>query len=258
MDFNPPQVKQGHTLLIQIGANRPISVTGAFDEHRLHFVPQPTGAWTVAGVPVTAAAGAHPVQFSIVDSLGTRVSTTVSVTVQAAEFGQEQISVPPLKLNLLDPAIAQEDAQRLEQTFADITPQQLWQGTFVQPYIGPVSSPFGMYRTYNGGQRSYHSGIDLAGTEGAPVVAASNGRVALAAPLKVHGNTVVLDHGWGVFSAYYHLSQILVQEGQKVVQGEKVGLVGNTGLSTGPHLHWEIRVGSVPVDPLEWTARTFP
>jgi murein DD-endopeptidase MepM/ murein hydrolase activator NlpD len=82
--------------------------------------------------------------------------------------------------------------------------------------------------------------------------------VALAGPLEVRGNAVILDHGWGVYSGYYHLSEVVVAEGQLVAQGEMIGRLGNTGLSTGAHLHWEMRVGGVLVDPLEWTTRLIP
>jgi murein DD-endopeptidase MepM/ murein hydrolase activator NlpD len=80
----------------------------------------------------------------------------------------------------------------------------------------------------------------------------------MAEPLQVRGEVVILDHGWGVFSGFWHLSQIDVTAGQAVDRGDIVGLVGDTGLSTGPHLHWEMRVGGVPVDPLQWTQREFP
>jgi len=233
-------------------------VTGILDEHHLSFVPRSDGAWAVVGVPVTAEAGAHPIQLSIADSQGIAVSTTISVMVVPADFGTEQISIPPERLDLLDPEVSREEAERIDPIFSRITPQQLWHGTFIWPYTGRVTSPFGMGRVYNNGQRSYHGGIDIAGEAGAVVVAAHNGRVALATLLKVHGNTVILDHGWGVYSGYYHLSEILVYEGQQVVQGEGIGRLGNTGLSTGVHLHWEMRVGGVLVNPLEWTSRQIP
>jgi murein DD-endopeptidase MepM/ murein hydrolase activator NlpD len=105
---------------------------------------------------------------------------------------------------------------------------------------------------------SYHTGHDYGADAGTPILAPNAGTVALAEPLQVRGNVVILDHGLGVFSAFWHLSRIDVEAGQIVSQGEVVGLVGNTGLSTGPHLHWEMRVLGVPVDPVQWTKRTFP
>ena len=258
VSFDPPQVKQGHTLLIQVQANRAITVSGALDDQALRFAPLPTGAWGVVGVRVSAEAGGHPVQLTITDSLGASVSTTVSTVVLAADFGSEHIQIPPDKTNLLNAEVAQEDARQLEAAFATLTPQQLWKGAFVQPFDGPVTSPFGILRIYNGEPGSNHPGLDLSGAPGSPVVAAAAGRVVLAAALQTHGNTVVLDHGWGVCTAYYHLSQILVSAGQEVTQGEQVGLIGNTGLSTGAHLHWDVRVSGVPVQPQEWTTRVFP
>lgn len=254
----PAEVEQGHTLWIDVQANRPITVTGDLDGSPLHFVSEEARAWAVTGVPVLYELGVHPIQLAIQDSLGTSVSTTISVTVTSGGFSSEVIDIPPDRQDLLDPAVSSEDARRLEAAFAAATTQKLWQGMFQQPYLGPISSAFGTWRTYNDGHHSYHSGIDLAGVEGAPVVAANSGRVVLTAALKVHGNTIVVNHGLGVYTAYYHLSQILVSEGQEVKQGEQIGLVGNTGLSTGAHLHWDLRIDNVPVDPMEWTYRTFP
>jgi murein DD-endopeptidase MepM/ murein hydrolase activator NlpD len=122
-----------------------------------------------------------------------------------------------------------------------------------------TTAPFGQRRSYSGGPvSSYHSGHDYGADEGVPIYAPITGTVALAEPLQVRGHAVIIDHGLGVFTGFWHLSQIDVSAGQIVGKGELVGLVGNTGLSTGPHLHWEMRVGNVPVDPLQWTARTFP
>lgn len=258
VSFDPPQVEQGHTLLIQVQANRAITVSGALDDQALRFAPLPAGAWGVVGVPVSAQVGGHPVQLNITDSLGAGVSTTVSTVVVAADYASEHIEIPADKTNLLSPEVAQEDARQLDAAFASLTPQQLWKGAFVQPFDGPVTSPFGIRRIYNDELGGYHTGLDLSGAPGSPVVAAAAGRVVLAAALQVHGNAVVLDHGWGVCTAYYHLSQILVSVGQEVIQGEQVGLIGNTGLSTGAHLHWDVRVGGVPVQPQEWIGRTFP
>ncbi len=258
VNLDPPQVKEGHTLLIKLLANRGITASAALDERRLFFIPGYGGAWALVGIPVGSAGGSHPLQISVTDSFGTSVSLSLNVIVVREDFGTEYIQVPADRVNLLDNRLLREEAQRLNQVFARITPQQFWQGVFIWPHVGRVTSPFGVRRTYNDGSKGYHGGIDIAGDIGDPVVAANYGRVALAAPLQVHGNTVILDHGWGVYSAYYHLSEILVQEGQQVQQGETIGRLGNTGLSTGAHLHWETRVGGVLVNPLEWTNRPIP
>jgi len=256
--LDPPQVRQGHTLVVRVTANRAITVEGTLDERLLTFAPDQGSSWAVVGVPVTAQAGAHPVRLSISDRLGSTVSTTVSANVVAADYGSEQIYIPADRLGLLEPDVVAAEAERLRQVFEVTLPQQYWQGAFIWPHVGEVTSPFGIGRTYNDGSTSYHGGIDLSGDVGAPVVASNSGRVALAGPLAVRGNAVVVDHGWGVLSGYYHLSEVLVAEGQEVAQGETIGRLGNTGLSTGAHLHWEVRVGGTLVDPAEWTQRLIP
>jgi murein DD-endopeptidase MepM/ murein hydrolase activator NlpD len=258
MVLHPPQIRQGHTLWIEVLANRPVTVTGSLDDRLLAFAAQPDGAWAVMGVPVAAAPGAHAVQLSIADGLGADFSTSVPVMVVEADFGSEQIEVPPDRQSLLDPDVLRQEAQRLDEVFADVTAQRLWEGVYIWPHVGPVTSDFGMSRTYDGRQSGYHGGVDISGDVGASVVAANRGRVALAAPLQVRGHVVILDHGWGVYSGYYHLSEIVVSEGQEVSQGQLLGRLGNTGLSTGAHLHWEMRVGGILVDPVEWTTRLIP
>jgi murein DD-endopeptidase MepM/ murein hydrolase activator NlpD len=257
-NLDPLVVKQGHTLVVQVSANRTISATGTFDGRRLLFVADAGGAWAVTGVAVAAAPGTHLIQLSIVDSLGSEVATTVSVVVAEEDFASEEIVVPPDRVELLEPEPSEEEAQRVAAVFGTSTPVELWQGPFVWPHVGKITSPFGSVRSYNDGHSSAHGGVDISGEVGAPVIAAASGRVALAAALRVRGNAVIIDHGLGVYSGYYHLSEILVQEGQSVAQGDIIGRLGNTGLSTGAHLHWEMSVGGVLVDPLEWTTRQIP
>lgn len=258
VDLDPLVVKQGHTLAVRVRANRAITASGTFDGRALFFVSQADGAWAVTGVAVGATPGTHAMQLSVVDSLGAEVATTVSVVVGEEDFASEEIVIPPDRVELLEPQASQEEAQRVAAIFSTTTPTQLWQGIFVWPHVGKITSQFGMSRDYNGGRVSYHGGVDISGEEGAPVIAAANGRVVLAASLRVRGNAVILDHGLGVYSGYYHLSEIWVQEGQQVTQGETIGLLGNTGLSTGAHLHWEMSVGGVLVNAPEWTTRQIP
>jgi len=258
LNLHPAQVQQGHTLWIEVRSNRAIVVEGTLDARSLAFATHEEGAWTVVGIPVVADPGEHMLKLIISDSDGTEVTTTAPVMVLQEDWISEVIYVPSDRTYLLEPEVVAQDARRMEEVFEFVTARRYWQGAFIWPHNGPVTSPFGMSRTYNNGRTSYHGGIDLSGDIGAPVVAAAPGRVALAESLLMHGNSVILDHGWGVFSGYYHLSEILVEEGQEVDQGTLIGRVGNTGLSTGAHLHWEIRIGGVPVEPGEWTTLQIP
>ncbi|MGQ9594536.1 MAG: M23 family metallopeptidase, partial [Anaerolineae bacterium] len=141
--------------------------------------------------------------------------------------------------------------------FAQVSGPPLWRGPFAWPVDRPdaVSAPFGDRRAYgNGPATSFHEGVDFDALAGAPVRAPARGRVVLAEDLWVRGKAVILDHGQGVFSGYWHLSEVEVRPGQWVWPGTLLGHVGSTGLSTGPHLHWEVRVNGVPVNPAQWVA----
>jgi murein DD-endopeptidase MepM/ murein hydrolase activator NlpD len=186
------------------------------------------------------------------------VAVSVPVTVRAEQFGSERIDIPADRQGLLDPSVLAAEVEQLNLVFGRQTPERLWEGLFIWPHEGEITSPFGMSRSYNDIHSGYHGGVDITGGPGAPVVAANGGRVALAEPLQVRGNAVVLDHGCGLLSAYYHLSEITVREDQWVPKGELLGRLGNTGLSTGAHLHWEMRVGGIMVDPIEWTTTMIP
>jgi murein DD-endopeptidase MepM/ murein hydrolase activator NlpD len=138
--------------------------------------------------------------------------------------------------------------------------KKLWQGKFTYPSPAPRSSPFGVKRSYNKGPvNSYHKGLDFAGEQGSPVYAPSEAKVVLIGFEKdgyaVHGNTIILDHGHSVTSIYMHLSKITVKAGDEVKQGDKLGEVGHTGISTGPHLHWGVYLSGISVEPELFVAK---
>ena len=169
--------------------------------------------------------------------------------------------LPPAKGDLLEPTRVRSEFERLYKIWTTISPEALWRGRFRFP-IGEgfvQTSPYGTRRSYNGGPASsFHEGSDWSAAEGTPVVAPASGIVVLAENLDVHGGAVVIDHGLGVASNVWHLSRIDVEPGQRVAPGDPIGLVGTTGLSTGAHLHWEIRVNGVAVDPMQWTKEALP
>ena len=109
-------------------------------------------------------------------------------------------------------------------------------------------------------QRSQVSirGLDFCGGEGLQIFAPAPGKVVFAAPLTVRGNATIIDHGWGVYSGFWHQSQILVNVGDTVEQGQVIGLVGGTGRVTGAHLHWDLWVNGIQVNPLNWLNQTYP
>lgn len=181
------------------------------------------------------------------------------IVVERRDFPVEALTVAPGQEALIrpeDPAMV-ERRQREEQEVAaarsGTSPVPLWDGGFVWPLRGHrrITSEYGLVRQVNGVVSGRHSGLDLAAPTGTPVMASSGGRVVLAAEHLVTGRTVIVDHGWGVFSSYLHLSRIMVREGQGVRRGEMIGAVGSTGFSTGPHLHFAIMAPGGYVDPRE-------
>jgi murein DD-endopeptidase MepM/ murein hydrolase activator NlpD len=212
--------------------------------------------WLPLGASAEAALGDSEVLVRLFDGGGAAVDTreaTVSVT--ATDFPVEAIEVAPDGPNGLRSADeVQQELNIRAAVYARFTPRKLWSGAFIQPVQAPITTDFGTARSYNGGPPSlHHSGTDFGADEGTAVHAAAAGRVAFAGMLTTRGNSVLIDHGGGVFTAYHHLSRIDAAEGQDIAQGQVLGAVGMTGLATGPHLHWELVVGGVNVDPMPWT-----
>jgi murein DD-endopeptidase MepM/ murein hydrolase activator NlpD len=153
------------------------------------------------------------------------------------------------------PDIRAEEDAFLSQIFSQISPNRLWEGAFQMP-VSPtiITARYGDARSYNNAPVSiFHTGIDFGGQNGTPIAAPAAGQVAFVGTLNLRGETVILDHGWGVYTAYYHLSEVLVQVNELVEAGQVIGLGGSTGLSTGPHLHWDVRVHNTAVNPIPWT-----
>jgi len=260
VELAPLPIVQGQTLVIKVKAGGIVGLSGLYDKDRpVVFVEREEERWALVGIHALTEVGTHPLKLTATDAAGQQTEVLLSVPVVDGGYGVENIVLPPDRALLLDPDLIETERERLVQVFEVFGRQPLWVGPFIVPAEGPITSQFGTRRSYNGGPaRSYHEGIDYDAPPGAPVLAANDGQVALAEPLTVRGNAVIIDHGLGIHSGYYHLSEINVQEGQQVKKGDVVGKVGDTGLATGPHLHWEIRVNGINVDPAQWTRQTIP
>lgn len=268
--LDPTLPAQGHVLFIRLSLSKAATVTAAYDgkplpligpqglrlpNHNQQFC-QPSGCWAMIGFAPDAPPITYTLTFTGVDRLGNTRLLSSTFRVAPTKFPVERIVLPPDRAGLSNTIT---ETRRLEAAFATLSPIRLWEGPFMVPVSGEVTAPFGQARAYNGGPiASHHAGVDLAALPNTPVAAAASGRVLLAEKLPVQGNAVLVDHGLGLVSAYYHLAAIHVKPGDPVRRGQTLGLVGNTGLSTGPHLHWEIRLHGVPVDPWGWTKGTVP
>ena len=176
------------------------------------------------------------------------------LVVTPGRYGFERIDVPPGRASLFDPALLRGESELVDEIANLHTGERYWQVPFDYPLQAAVSSHFGSRRSYGGSYNSYHSGVDFRAATGTPVETPASGTVVLAEKLTVRGNAIIIDHGWSVLTGYWHLSQIDVEEGQHVSKSDVIGLVGNTGLSTGSHLHWQLWVDGKPVDPLQWAS----
>jgi murein DD-endopeptidase MepM/ murein hydrolase activator NlpD len=174
------------------------------------------------------------------------------VTVAGETFLTRRLQLDPAKEALFDPKLVAIERRKAGAAFSMISPRKLWDGPFILPTIARRSSPYGVKSVYNGVVHGWHRGTDFAAVLGSPVRAANRGIVRLAEEIPLSGNAVIVDHGLGVFTTYMHLSSIAVRAGQQVRRGDVVGRVGSSGVATGPHLHWGLRVNGAYVDPLRW------
>jgi murein DD-endopeptidase MepM/ murein hydrolase activator NlpD len=253
---------QGETAEIQASGSGGLSISGSLMDHPLNFFAEPDGGYvTLQGVHAMVEPGLYPLDLIINLSSGHLFDYSQYVYVSSGDFLYDvPLSVDPATL---DPETTVPEDKQWISLASQVSPDKLWQGIFtlpVEPVFGECyASKFGSRRSYNGSEYIYfHTGLDYCGQIGDPIYATATGVVVFAGPLTVRGNATMLDHGHGVFSAYMHQSEILVNVGDRVEQGQLIGRVGNTGRVEGPHLHFEILVGGVQVDPLEWLNQTFP
>ena len=200
--------------------------------------------------------GSFPMTVTFEGTNGDREAVRRDIVVEAKEFPRkklwvkESFAVPPKEVE----ERIRREAELVAWVYAIITPRWLGDGAFIQPNEGKVFPNFGQRRIYNDAPRSTHAGVDIAAPQGDPIRAANAGKVVLASHLYLSGNAVIIDHGLGVFSFYGHMSKLLVKRGQAVGKGDIIGKCGTTGRSTGPHLHWAVRVFDSRVDPFSLLA----
>lgn len=260
----PNVVRQGETasVRIEIDASQPLSLSLALGPQTAPLREAGNGA--MVGLVVVHALTEPGYAWLDVawQAAGESHSRTIRWPIQVVDAGYPtyDIVLPPDKGDLLAPELVQAELERMTALWSvQSTPPQ-WRRRFQRPIADEflTSAPFGQRRSYNGGPVSgFHAGQDFAAPEGAPVVAPAAGTVVLAEPLIVRGNAVLIDHGGGIFSGYWHLVDIAVSAGQPVQPGDLLGHVGTTGLSTGNHLHWELRVNGFAADPMQWLTTRF-
>ncbi len=270
VEITPLPLLQGKVGLVHIQGQPGMQLSGSFMGSDFEFFETDPGEYvSIRGVHAMAEPGLYSLALNRSDSQSSppKFSFSQRIFVRAVDYPFDR----PLVVNptTIDPAVTRpEDAQWL--TLATpVSPEKMWDDVFQMPSPLPVdfcletnecwSSRFGNRRSYNGGPyTSFHTGLDIVGGSGTEIFAPAAGRVVFAGPLTVRGNATMIDHGWGVYTAYMHQSELYVQVGEKVEPGQVIGLVGGTGRVEGPHLHWEVWAGGVQVDPLDWLSQAYP
>jgi murein DD-endopeptidase MepM/ murein hydrolase activator NlpD len=253
---------QGKTGVITLKLKGSLDVQGVFLEKDIQFFSDEDGAKiALQGIHALIEEGLYPLTLNIdlPDGLTWSFSQKVPVVTGNYPFDPD-LSVDPATI---DPQVTQPENEQWQALAEPVTQEKLWQGTFANPvepvFIGCWTSTFGNRRSYNGsGYLYFHTGLDFCGSVGNSVFAPAVGEVVFAGPLTVRGNATMINHGWGVYSGFMHQSEILVQVGQRVEAGELIGKVGGTGRVSGPHLHWEVWVGGIQVDPADWLLGEYP
>jgi len=254
----PDQLVQGQTGHLIVETARPLALTATWDGVPLAFTALDANRqrqFALLPVPALLDPGAYSLTITYTAASGVALAHHQLIPVGAGDYEHQAIELPPEKADLLDPTLVTSETSKVGAVWSQVSPQ-LWVRTmFTRPISAdyPTTSPFGTRRVYNGGALiGFHSGQDFGAPEGITVTVPATGVIALAETLNVRGNAVIIDHGRGLFTGYWHFSKILVKAGQHVVPGDVLGLVGTTGLSTGAHLHWEMRIDGVAVNPLQF------
>jgi murein DD-endopeptidase MepM/ murein hydrolase activator NlpD len=246
-------VAPGELLRIVVTSDVPLaSLEGRFLGEPVRLQPSPGGKWSgwaMIGLlqqPGPASLEIHGKTTDGIDAAGTR-----ALTIDDRPFPTEELSVAP-KFVEPPPEVRERLARErklLAGLYRELSPFPANREPFVRPVPGQSTSIFGTRRVFNGRPRDPHSGLDLRAATGSPVKASGPGRVVLARDLYYSGNTVLIDHGGGLFTIYAHLSEFRVEEGQPAVAGQIIALSGATGRVTGPHLHWGAKIADRPFDP---------
>ena len=260
--IQPLPMVQGGTAVIRVQTQGNVLAGGMLVDKTLNFFPSNDGQVALQGVHALLEPGVYPLRVEATLPDGSKQSFEQMVLVTSGNYYSEELYVPA---ETVDPIVTEPENQNILAITKPSSPVQFWNGIFTSPAVYPdqYTSRYGTRRTYYGTGtdltiEGFHTGLDFAGGEGLQIFAPAPGKVVFAAPLTVRGNATIIDHGWGVYSGFWHQSQILVNVGDAVEQGQVIGLVGGTGRVTGAHLHWEVWVNGVQVNPLDWLNQVYP
>jgi len=251
-----PQVlraTQGQILEIALSVpDALVIVEGTWRGQRVPFFPLPGSTRMVGlmGADLASKVGSDALDVTIRSPEKTETRRFV-VEVLDASFPVQTLTLPNTMVDLDADTLkrVRKEAKYLRSLFAQTSMSRAWTDNFIAPLEGKISGAFGRRRIINGQKKNPHTGEDISAPQGAKVQASNRGTVRLASEQFFSGKSILIDHGLGLFTMYFHLSEMLVKEGDTVDRGAVIGLVGSTGRATGPHLHWGARLNNARVDP---------
>lgn len=255
-------LSQGTTVEIRLTTSQPLNLKGSLNGFPLQFFqldPANHSYVALQGVHAMAKVGLVPFSLSGTADNGQSFHFSQSVLLVSGNYAED----PPLSVDpsTIDPANTKPEEDMVKGLISSATPTRYWQGKFRVPVDEPVciKSWYGNRRSYNGGPLNYfHTGVDYGVCANLNIYAPAPGVVVFAGPLTVRGNSTIIDHGWGVYSGIFHQSEIQVKTGDRVETGQMIGQIGATGRVTGPHLHWDLVVNGIQVQPLDWLENVYP
>ena len=246
---------QGDLVEVQVGGDDLLEVNGRLGKETIYFHSSQQGVFSaLLGIDVEAKPTVAKVILKATTHGGAHLQSEVPLKIKARAFQKESFTVAPSFDQMTPETLAEirREQAAFAQAFANATAERYWSLPFVRPVPQQASaSSFGSRRIINGVPRTPHSGTDLSAPAGTEVVATNHGKVVLVGNYFYAGGTVLIDHGGGLYSMYFHLSDIKVGEGVMVQRGDVLALSGGTGRVTGPHLHWGMRANNSRVDPLD-------
>jgi murein DD-endopeptidase MepM/ murein hydrolase activator NlpD len=260
LNLMPSILVEGQTGRLHMVTTQAMTVSGLFlDRGLADAAEQESTQHTIlVGIPIFTTAGIYPLSLTLTNNTGQSTSITVNIQIVDGNYGSEYINLLADRANLLDPNLETAEQNLVQSVMSGFTPTRYWDAPMGLPAAASVISPFGRKRSFNGGPFDrFHSGADFGGAAGTPILAAAPGYVVFAGALNVRGNATIMDHGWGVFTGYWHQTEQYVSVGEFVSTGQVIGTIGATGRVSGPHLHWELWVNGVPVDPMQWVRQSF-
>jgi murein DD-endopeptidase MepM/ murein hydrolase activator NlpD len=251
----PQTIQQGDVCLIKASGPASLkSIYGEFRKERLPMAVQgPHGTYVgLLGMDMNIEPARYKLTVMATDENRGIHKSILTLKVEKTDFRTQTLSLPPHMVDLDAQTMerVEKEEKRLKVLFSGYRKEKLWKGPFARPVPGELSTKFGLRRIINGQPKSPHTGVDLRAEEGTPVLASNDGIVVLVDQLFFPGKSVILDHGWGTYSMYFHLSEILVRKGDRISKENVLGRVGSTGRSKGPHLHWGVRMNGARVDPV--------